>query len=112
MEINFAYSFAAIIIVGLVTIFTRALPYLLFGGNKEIPSTIKYLSTVLPASIMTILVLYCLRNINLTSFPFGLAEFISVIAVIIIQVIKKNTILSILLGTILYMVLTRTIFPI
>ena len=112
MTFNFISSVVTLVIVALVTALTRGMPYLLFGGKKEIPSTIKYLGTVLPASIMIILVVYCLRNIDITSFPFGLAELISVAFVAILQVIKKNTILSILLGTACYMILIRTVFPV
>jgi branched-subunit amino acid transport protein AzlD len=112
MEINFFSAVATLIVVSLVTGLTRAMPYLIFGGKKEIPSTVRYLGTVLPASIMIILVVYCLRNIDITSFPFGLAELISVALVIVLQVAKKNTILSILFGTAFYMILIRTVFPV
>ncbi len=103
-------SVATLIVVALVTGLTRAIPYLLFGRRKVLPQTVRYLGTVLPASIMIILVVYCLRNIDLTVFPFGLAELLSVTVVIIAQVMKKNTFLSILLGTVCYMVLIRTVF--
>lgn len=110
MAINYGYSILAIIVVALVTWFTRGAPHLLFGGKKELPATIRYLGTVLPASIMIILVAYCLRNIDITAFPFGLAELLSVGLVIVVQFVKKNTILSILLGTACYMILIRTVF--
>lgn len=110
MTPDFAYSAAAIVITALVTGLVRAVPYLLFGRKKEIPETVKYLGTVLPASIMIILVVYCLRNINLTAFPFGLPELISAAVVIIAQVIRKNTFLSVFLGTACYMILMRTVF--
>ncbi|MBC3886922.1 branched-chain amino acid transporter AzlD [Acetobacterium paludosum] len=110
MTVDFTYSVAALMIVALVTALTRATPYLLFGGKREMPKTVSYLGNVLPASIMIILVLYCLRNINLTAFPFGLAEFFSVAVVITVQIIKNNTFLSIILGTACYMILIRTVF--
>lgn len=110
MQIDFKYTFAAFLIVSAVTWFDRGAPYLLFGRKGEIPDMVKYLGNMLPASIMVILVLYCIRNINLTSYPFGLAEIISIALIIAIQVIKKNTFLSVLLGTACYMVLIRTVF--
>lgn len=112
MMINIGYSAATLIIVAAVTGLVRAVPFLLFGGRNELPKTIHYLGRVLPASIMIILVVYCLRNIDLKAFPFGLAELISVAVVIVSQVTKKNTFLSILLGTACYMVLIRTIFAV
>jgi branched-subunit amino acid transport protein AzlD len=103
---------ATIGVVALMTWLARGLPYLMFGGKKELPKVVSYLGTVLPASIMIILVVYCLRNIKFTIFPFGLAEMISVALVIAVQLWKKNTFLSILLGTACYMVLIRTVFQI
>lgn len=112
MTIDSGSSIAILFVVASVTGFARAIPYLLFGGKKELPTTVHYLGSVLPASIMMILVVYCLRNIDLTSFPFGLAELLSIAIVIVAQVTKKNTFLSILLGTGCYMILIRTVFRI
>ncbi len=112
MTIDFGSSAAIIFIVASVTGLTRALPYLLFGRKQELPGIVHYLGAVLPASIMIILVVYCLRNIDLTTFPFGMAELFSVGIVIVAQVTKKNTILSIFLGTACYMILIRTVLPI
>lgn len=94
------------------TMLTRALPFLLFGGKRKLPAVISYLGTVLPAAIMVILVLYCLWGIDFSGYPFGLAELISLAAVIGLQIWKKNTIASIVAGTFLYMVLIRTAFPV
>ncbi|MEW8972860.1 MAG: AzlD domain-containing protein [Tissierellaceae bacterium] len=112
MTIDIGYSVAVLIVVALITGFTRAIPYLLFGRKKELSKTVQYLGIVLPPAIIIILVVYCLRNINFTAFPFGLAELISIGIVIVAQVAKKNTFLSIFLGTACYMVLIRTVFPI
>jgi branched-subunit amino acid transport protein AzlD len=102
---------ATIAIIAIVTWITRGLPYLIFNGKKELPKIIDYLSSVLPASIMIILVVYCIR-INITAFPYGLAELISVVVVALLQIWKKNTLVSILCGTVCYMILIRTIFPV
>lgn len=110
MTIDFSSSAAILVVVALMTWLTRALPHLLFGGQKELPQIVNYLGTVLPASIMIILVVYCLRGINLSAFPYGLAELISVGLVIIAQVLRKNIFLSIFLGTLCYMLLIRTVF--
>lgn len=105
MEINFFTTALTISVVAISTALTRAIPYLLFGKNKTIPKNIHYLGTLLPASIMIILVIYCLRNINFSLFPFGLAELFSVFLVAMLQIIMKTTFLSILLGTLCYMTL-------
>ena len=110
MIIDFSDAAVTLIVVSLMTGLTRAIPYLLFGGKKEIPETVVYLGNMLPASIMIILVVYCLRNVDFSAFPFGLAEFLSVVLVIVVQYLKKNSLLSIILGTACYMILIRTIF--
>jgi branched-subunit amino acid transport protein AzlD len=109
MTVEFSSSALILIVVALVTGLTRALPYLLFGGRKDLPGIVHYLGTVLPASIMIILVIYCLRNIDLTVFPFGMAELLSVGIVIVAQVTKRNAFFSIFLGTACYMILIRTL---
>lgn len=108
---NIVYSVAIIAICALVTLLTRALPFLVFG-TRPLPGLMRYLGNVLPPAIMVILVCYCLRNIDFTSFPFGLAEILSCLAVGLLQWFRKNIYLSILVGTILYMVLIRTVFPV
>jgi branched-subunit amino acid transport protein AzlD len=112
MTIDFEYSTAILIVVASVTGLTRAIPYIVFGRRKELPKTVHFLGTVLPASIMIILVLYCLRNIDLTAFPYGIVELFSIGIVIATQATKKNTFLSIFLGTACYMILIRTVLPI
>lgn len=106
MNMNNLYPLAAIAITALVTWALRALPFILFR-NRPLPKSIHYLGTVLPFSIMTILVIYCLRNIDFHSAPFGMIEIVSSLLVILLQCIKKNMYLSIIAGTVCYMVLLR-----
>ena len=102
---------AAIIgVIALMTWFTRGLPYLLFA-RKCPPPLVTYLGTALPSSIMIILVVYCLRNTAFAVAPHGAPELISVLVVAALQAWKRNTLLSIFLGTVCYMLLIRTVFP-
>lgn len=102
---------AVIGVIALMTWITRGLPYLLFS-RKSPPKVVSYLGYVLPSAIMIILVVYCLRNTHWTVAPYGAAELISVALVAVAQYWKKNILLSIFLGTLCYMVLIRTAFPI
>ena len=65
------YAIAVIAVVTLVTWSLRAAPFVLFG-NRPLPRMMRYLGKMLPPSIMTVLVIYCLRNTSFTKFPFGL----------------------------------------
>ena len=99
-----------IVVVSLTTILLRALPFLIFGGNKEVPEIIQYLGRVLPPAIMVALVVYCLRGVDLLSGSHGLPEILSVICVVISHLWKKNTLLSIGVGTAIYMILIQVVF--
>ena len=86
------------------TILLRFLPFLII--RKETPPYIAYLGRVLPPAIIGMLVIYCLKDVNCTAAPFGLPELIASVCVVGLQVWRRNSLLSILAGTILYMLLT------
>lgn len=104
------YSIAIIGVVALCTLLTRALPFWLLGGKKEIPQTVKYLGKVLPPAIMVILVIYCLKSVNIFVGSRGLPEFLAIGLVVLLHLWKKNTLLSIGLGTVFYMILVQVVF--
>lgn len=92
-------------IIALVTWLLRATPFLLFPENKETPRYIKYLSKVLPNTIIAMLVVYCLKDINFLVYPNALPEVISIIAITVLHIWKRNSLLSIGGGTLVYMLL-------
>ncbi|MDD4923230.1 MAG: AzlD domain-containing protein [Dehalococcoidales bacterium] len=110
MAIGVWDAIAIFAVIAVVTWITRALPFALFGNKKAVPKLISYLGKVLPGAIMATLVIYCLRLIDLTEFPFGLAELLSVIVVAAIHIWKRNIFWSISSGTLCYMILIRTVF--
>lgn len=97
-----------IVVIAAVTFMTRVLPFIAFE-NKSYP-IIEYLGDVLPYSIMAMLVVYCLKNVNLLSGNHGICEIIGVASVIILHVWKRNTLLSIIGGTTIYMVCVQMLF--
>ena len=92
-----------------VTMLLRFLPFLVFGGKKEVPGYITYLSGVLPYAIMGMLVVYCLKDVP-GSGHYGIPELIAILFIVALHKWKKSTLLSIGGGTVLYMVLVQTIF--
>lgn len=102
------YPIVAIAVVALVTLGLRAAPFLLFG-NRPLPKTMRYLGKALPPAIMTVLVIYCLRNTSFDRSPFGIPELAACTLVALLQIIKKNMYLSIIAGTVCYMVLIRVL---
>ena len=102
------YPIAVISVIAIVTWFLRAFPFLLFG-RRPLPGIIVYLGKALPPAIMTVLVIYCLRDISFGQSPFGIPELAACALVVILQVVRKNMYLSIIAGTICYMILIRMI---
>ena len=107
---NDLYSIKMIGIIALVTIALRFLPFFVFSGKKQTPAYMTYLGKVLPFSIMGMLVVYCLRNISFTAFPFGIPELLGCAVVALLHLWKRNTLLSIGVGTVFYMLLVQTVF--
>lgn len=104
------HSVLVIAVVALVTIGLRFLPFLIFGENRKTPPIITYLGQVLPYAIMGMLVVYCLKDVTLTAAPFGLPEFIGCAVVALLHLWKRNTLLSIGVGTVCYMLLVQLVF--
>ena len=107
---NDLHSIKMIGVIALVTIALRFLPFFVFSGKKQTPAYMAYLGKVLPFSIMGMLVVYCLRNISFTAFPFGIPELLGCAVVALLHLWKRNTLLSIGVGTVFYMLLVQTVF--
>lgn len=101
-------SIITIIVVVLATMLTRFLPFIIFPEGKTPPDFIAYLGTVLPHAVIGLLVIYSLKDAFFTSFH-GFPETIAIIFIYILHKWKKNTLLSIGAGTVLYMVLVQTL---
>ena len=101
---------AAILVAAMsvTTILLRFLPFLVF--RKQTPAYVSYLGRVLPPAVIGMLVIYCLKDISFSEYPFGIPELISVACVALAQIWKRNSLISILAGTVLYMVLTQMVF--
>mgnify|MGYP000149559307 CR=1 FL=1 len=96
-----------ILIVILGTMLTRFLPFLLFPSEKPTPEYVRYLGVVLPAAIFGLLVIYCLKNVNVFTGNHGIPEFLSIALVIILHLWKRQMLLSIAGGTVCYMLLVQ-----
>ena len=104
------YATLTIAVASLVTIALRVLPFLIIGENRKTPPMIQYLGQVLPYAIMGMLVVYCLKGISFTAAPFGIPELVGCAMVAGLHIWKRNTLLSIGLGTVTYMLLIQFVF--
>ena len=94
----------------LATLLTRFLPFLVFSEKKKTPKFIDYLGKALPAAIFALLVVYCLKNVDITAGSHGIPEFISVAVVTVLHLWKRKILLSMAGGTLCYMLLVQLIF--
>ena len=97
-------------VVALVTALLRFLPFLLFGGNRKTPRLIEKLSRTLPFAVMGMLVVYCLKGVHFTAVGGFLPALIACAVVVGLHVWRRNTLLSILVGTVCYMLLVQLVF--
>ena len=104
------HSALMIAVIALVTAALRFLPFLIFGENRKTPPLVTYMGQVLPYAIMGMLVIYCLKGVSLTAFPFGIPELLGCAAVTLLHIWKRNTLLSIGAGTVCYMLLVQFVF--
>lgn len=104
------HSVLIVLVAAAVTAALRFLPFLIFGGGRKTPAVITYLGKVLPYAIMGMLVVFCLKNVSLLTAPHGLPELIACALVAALHVWKRNTLLSVICGTVCYMLLVQYVF--
>ena len=104
------YDLLMLVVIVLVTMTTRFLPFLIFGEKRKTPDLVLYLGKVLPFAIMGMLVIYSLKDATPLSYPYALPELIGCAIVTILHIWKRNSLLSIGVGTVAYMLLVQLVF--
>ena len=92
------------------TVLMRALPFLVFSSKKPTPKYIQYLGKALPAATFAMLVVYCLKSVNVFAGSHGIPELIALCVVVALHLWRRNMILSIASGTVVYMILIQMVF--
>lgn len=110
MYLSASQTFILILAIAAGTMLTRFTPFLLFPDHKKHPPVVDYLSKVLPPAMMGLLVVYCLKSVSLRAFPYGLPELIAILCVVGLHLWRRNALLSIAVGTAVYMFLVQKIF--
>ncbi|PID48363.1 MAG: branched-chain amino acid ABC transporter [Proteobacteria bacterium] len=100
--------YIAVLIMTLVNLFTRVFPFLFFKSNK-LPPFIEFVGKFFPPIIMSILIIYTLKDTNFSQAPYGLKEISAIASTAFLHIIFKNYLLSIFLGTFIYMGLVQFI---
>ncbi|MCQ2493508.1 MAG: AzlD domain-containing protein [Lachnospiraceae bacterium] len=112
MQFNW-YTVMLIAITAVITFLLRAIPFMIFGGGKKMPDRVKKVADLLPAAIMTVLVIYCIKG-ELLSIATGVSitaigSAVALLVVVAVHLWKRNTLVSIGVGTVIYMVLIRVL---
>ena len=92
------------------TMITRFLPFLAFPESKPIPKFITYLGEVLPLAVMGMLVIYTFKETVVLAYPYGIPELIALVVTVGLHLWKRNMLISIAAGTVIYMILVQAIF--
>ncbi len=104
------YALLLIVVMAVFTMATRFLPFLLLGDKGKTPAFISYLGRVLPFAIMGMLVVYCLKGVQVTQLSSLAPAVLGVGITAGLHLWKHNTLLSILGGTAVYMLLVQLVF--
>ncbi|PAF45096.1 AzlD domain-containing protein [Helicobacter sp. 11S02596-1] len=90
------------------TFLMRVLPFVIFGSKRKAPDFLLYLGKVLPGAIVGMLIVYCFKDVAVSTSPYGLNELLAFLCVAILQILFKMPIVSIVSGTLLYMYLLQS----
>lgn len=104
------HTWLTVVVIALVTALIRFLPFAVWSGNRKTPKIIERLGKVLQYAIMGMLVVYCLKGVSFASMSGFLPELIACLIVGVSYVWKRNTLISIVCGTVCYMILVQTVF--
>lgn len=111
MRAGFLYSVSIITAVAVTSYFLRAFPFLVLNKkNKAVEKYVMYLGKVLPPAVIGILIIFCLKDTSIVNSPYGIPEMLAVAVVVLLHVWKRNSLISILGGTVFYMYLVQKIF--
>ena len=111
MTEKYVHAMIIILVMGLVTLATRILPVLIFGRGEKVPDIILYLGKVVPYTAMGLLIVYCLRDVSVFEGSHAVPEGIAMAVVAGSYMWKRNTILSVVAGTAVYMALLQGYGP-
>jgi branched-subunit amino acid transport protein AzlD len=100
------YPLEAFAVMAAATLACRAFPFLVPRRLQE-SRRLRYIGDNLPAAVMLLLVVYCLKGVKFSSSPYGAPEVLCVALVAALQLWRRNSLLSIGAGTGLYVGLVR-----
>ncbi len=104
------HTWLIVAVIALVTALLRFLPFVIFRNGKRTPPIIDRLGKTLPFAIMGMLVVYCLKGVYFTAAAGFVPSLVACAAVTVLYLMFRNTLLSIIGGTVCYMILVQLVF--
>ena len=116
--INVGNSVVLVIVAAVVTLILRAAPFAIFSGKRQMPAKAKKVADMLPAAIMAVLVIYCIKSdilsvkaavmsADMSGLISVISTVVALVGVVLVHLWKRQTLLSIAVGTVIYMALIR-----
>lgn len=103
----------ALLTVAVIALVTAAIcffPFIVWNKNRKAPKIIEKLGKILPYAVMGMLVVYCLKDVSFTAAAGFVPELAASLVVIGLYIWKRNTLISIVAGTVSYMLLVQFVF--
>lgn len=107
---NNLHTLGVVAVAAVVTALLRFLPFVIFGGDRKTPAIVEKLGRILPYAVMGMLVIYCLKGVSFASVAGFMPYLIACLVVAVLYVWKRNTLVSIVCGTLCYMILVQMVF--
>lgn len=101
------YPLKVFAVMTAATFACRVFPFLVPRKVQD-SKQLRVIGDSLPAAAMLLLVVYCLKGTPFTVAPYGTPELLGVAVVAGLQLWRRNSLLSIGAGTVLYMAFVRT----
>ncbi len=105
-----AHTFYAIAVMALITALLRFLPFLIFKGKSDTPEIVAKLGRLLPSAVIAMLVVYCMKDVHFAATTGWLPTTIASLLVGVLHVWRRNILLSVIGGTVAYMLLVQFVF--
>ena len=105
-----AHTFYAIAVMAVITALLRFLPFLIFKGKDSTPAIVEKLGRLLPSAVIAMLVVYCMKDVHFSGAAGYLPALIASLLVGVLHIWKRNTLLSVISGTVCYMLLVQFVF--
>ena len=102
-----AHTFYAIAVMAIITALLRFLPFLIFKGKAATPPLVEKLGRLLPSAVIAMLVVYCLKDMHFSAISGYLPAIIASLLTGVLHIWKRNTLLSVITGTVSYMLLVQ-----